>query len=103
GLPAMVLPSRSCRYDNPGGADHGLAETVAALVDLDHRAGLRALGRNLRHRLVQLGIEPLSLWGEALDARPRECGDHVVVHELDAGDQRGCRAIVLSGAVGTAC
>src|ERR1700729_4111111 len=79
----------SRRDDNPSGPNPPRAEPIAALVDLDYGPRLGAVNALLGDCLVELGIEPLALGREPLDARPRERCDHVLVDELDARYERG--------------
>ena len=89
---AHLLPG----HDHARGAQHALAPAVAALVDLDHGAGLGALERLLGHGLVVLGIKRLALGRVRLDVGPLERGDQVGVDVLDPGDQRPV-AVCLGG------
>src|SRR5215207_5357163 len=71
-------------HDHPGRTQDRAVEAVAPLVDLGHGARLGPLHGHLAHRLVLVGVEPLSLGGEALDARARERLVQLLVHELHA-------------------
>ena len=87
------------RDDYAGRPQHGLPESVAALVDLDDRPGLRAFHGLLGHGLVMLRVKALAVRREALDPDTGQPGDHVGVHQLDAGHE--LRLDVVARAVTT--